>query len=109
MCRSVRQTPHAWTSSSTCPGPGRGSGRSSRLSSGRPGASSTMATTGASSTLGNMAAHTDIFDLGRLRVSSGEGRRLALGVRLGTFDFAGERYAVEPQLVDTMLDVSRMT
>src|ERR1700754_3246501 len=109
MCRSVRQTPHAWTSSSTCPGPGSGSGRSSRLRSGRPGASSTMATTGASSTLGTMAAHTDIFDLGRLRLSSGEGRRLELGVRLRAFAFRGERYAAEPELVDTILDVSRMT
>jgi len=47
-----------------------------------------------------MAAPTDIFDLGRLRLSSGEGRRLTLGVRLGDFDFGGERYAVEPPLVD---------
>ena len=56
-----------------------------------------------------MAAQTDIFDLGRLRLSSGEGRRLTLGVRLGDFDFGGERYAVEPARVDTTLDVSRMT
>jgi len=68
-----------------------------------------MARTGASSTLERMAAPTDIFDLGRLRLSSGEGRRLTLGVRLGDFDFGGERYAVEPQLVDATLDVSRMT
>ena len=56
-----------------------------------------------------MAAPTDIFDLGRLRLSSGEGRRLTLGVRLGDFDFGGERYAVEPPLVDATLDISRMT
>ena len=56
-----------------------------------------------------MVAHTDTFDLGRLRLSSGEGRRLTLGVRLGDFDFGGERYAVEPDLVDTTLDISRMT
>jgi uncharacterized protein len=56
-----------------------------------------------------MAAHTDTFDLGRLRLSSGEGRRLTLGVRLGTFDFGGEHYAVEPSLVDATLDISRMT
>jgi uncharacterized protein len=56
-----------------------------------------------------MAAHTDTFDLGRLRLSSGEGRRLTLGVRFGDFDFGGERYAVEPQFVDATLDVSRMT
>ena len=56
-----------------------------------------------------MAALTDIFDLGRLRLSSGEGRRLTLGARLGDFDLGGERYAVEPQQVDVTLDVSRMT
>src|SRR3954447_5633124 len=56
-----------------------------------------------------MAAPTDTFDLGRLRLTSGEGRRLTLGVRLGDFDFGGERYAVEPPLVDATLDVSRMT
>jgi uncharacterized protein len=32
-----------------------------------------------------------------------------LGVALGEFDFGGERYAVEPALVDATLDVSRMT
>src|SRR3954452_1879995 len=56
-----------------------------------------------------MAALTDIFDLGRLRLSSGEGRRLTLGVRLGDFDFGGERYALEPPMVDATLDISRMT
>jgi uncharacterized protein len=56
-----------------------------------------------------MAAPTDTFDLGRLRLSSGEGRRLTLGVRLGDFDFGGEHYAVEPALIDATLDISRMT
>jgi uncharacterized protein len=56
-----------------------------------------------------MAAPTDSFDLGRLRLSSGEGRRLTLGLRLGDFDFGGEHYAVEPALVDAILDISRMT
>jgi uncharacterized protein len=56
-----------------------------------------------------MAARTDIFDLGRLRLSAGEGRRLVLGVGLGDFDFGGETYAVEPPVVDATLDVSRMT
>jgi DUF177 domain-containing protein len=68
-----------------------------------------MARTGASSTLDDMAAPTDSFDLGRLSLSSGEGRRLMLGVRLGELDFGGEKYAVEPALVDATLDVSRMT
>jgi uncharacterized protein len=56
-----------------------------------------------------MAARTDTFDLGRLRLTSGEGRRLVLGVTLGDFDFGGERYAVEPPVIDATLDVSRMT
>ena len=56
-----------------------------------------------------MAALTDTFNLGRLQLSSGEGRRLTLGVRLGTFDFGGQRYDVEPESVDAMLDISRMT
>jgi uncharacterized protein len=56
-----------------------------------------------------MAALTDTFDLGRLKLSSGEGRRLTLGVALGTFDFGGTEYAVEPDQVDATLDVSRMT
>jgi len=56
-----------------------------------------------------MAVRTDSFDLGRLRLSSGEGRRLTLGVALGTFDYGGTQYAVEPTQVDATLDVSRMT
>jgi uncharacterized protein len=56
-----------------------------------------------------MAARTDIFDLGRLRLTAGEGRRLVLGVPLGDFDFGGERYTVQPPVVDATLDVSRMT
>jgi DUF177 domain-containing protein len=56
-----------------------------------------------------VAARTDTFDLGRLRLSSGEGRRLVLGTRLGDFDLGGERYAVEPPQIDVTLDVSRMT
>src|SRR3954463_10 len=56
-----------------------------------------------------MAARTDIFDLGRLRLSAGEGRRLGLGAVLGDFDFGGETYAVKPRVADATLDVSRMT
>ena len=56
-----------------------------------------------------MAARTDIFSLGRLRLTPGEGRRLILGVRLGEFDFGGERYATEPEQLDATLDISRMT
>jgi uncharacterized protein len=56
-----------------------------------------------------MAVRTDSFDLGRLRLSSGEGRRLTLGVAPGSFDYGGTLYAVEPAQVDATLDVSRMT
>jgi uncharacterized protein len=56
-----------------------------------------------------MAARTDSFDLGRLRLTSGEGRRLELGVCLGDFGFGAERYETRPEQVDALLDVSRMT
>lgn len=56
-----------------------------------------------------MPARTDTFDLARLRLSAGEGRRLELEVAIGDFDFAGQRYVVEPRSVPVMLDISRMT
>ncbi len=56
-----------------------------------------------------MAARTDAFDLGRLQLSSGEGRRLVLGVALDPMDFGGQRYAFAPPVADATLDVSRMT
>jgi uncharacterized protein len=56
-----------------------------------------------------MAARTDSFDLDRLKLSSGEGRRLTLGVALERFEFAGTQYAVDPAQIDVTLDVSRMT
>jgi uncharacterized protein len=68
-----------------------------------------MARTGASSTLAGMAAKTDVFDLGRLRLAPGEGRRLELAVPLGEFGYGGQRYAAAPARADAVLDVSRMT
>lgn len=56
-----------------------------------------------------MAARTDSFDLGTLSLVSGEGRQLNLSVALGEFDFGGTMYAIEPELVDVKLDISRMT
>jgi uncharacterized protein len=50
----------------------------------------------------------DDFDLGRLRLSVGEGRRLPLDVRMGSFSLAGERYATSPGRLGVVLDVSRM-
>jgi uncharacterized protein len=56
-----------------------------------------------------MSARTDILDLARLSLSSGEGRRLDLSVALDDFTYGGERYAVHPAAVPVRLDVSRTT
>ncbi len=56
-----------------------------------------------------MSRRTDSCDLGRLRLTSGEGRRLVLAVGLGRFEFGDEQYAVRPEPVPVTLDVSRMT
>jgi DUF177 domain-containing protein len=56
-----------------------------------------------------MAARTDTFDLDKLNLSSGEGRRFTLGVGLEPFEFAGTEYAVDPSVLDVTLDVARMT
>jgi uncharacterized protein len=56
-----------------------------------------------------MPARTDSFDLGRLRLTSGEGRRLALDVALDALQFGGEQYEVKPRVVTATLDISCMT
>jgi uncharacterized protein len=56
-----------------------------------------------------MSQRTDIFDLSRLLLSSGEGRRLELDVPVDGFDFGGQRYAVPDQNVQAILDVSHTT
>ena len=56
-----------------------------------------------------MAPRTDSFDLGRLRLTSGEGRRMELEVALDPLQFGGETYAVTPAAVDAILDISRTT
>jgi len=56
-----------------------------------------------------VAERSDTFDLGRLSLSSGEGRRLVLDVAVEGFDFAGQHYEVAPAPVPLTLDVSRMT
>jgi uncharacterized protein len=56
-----------------------------------------------------MAARTDSFDLGRLRMTSGEGRRMELDVALDALQFGGETYEVEPAVVTSVLDISAMT
>ena len=52
---------------------------------------------------------TDTFDLGGLRLTSGEGRRLDLDVAIEPFSLGGESYPVEPETVPVRLDISRTT
>ena len=56
-----------------------------------------------------MAQRTDIFSLGRLGLTSGEGRRLDLHVTLDPLELGGARYAATPAAVPVRLDVSRTT
>jgi len=56
-----------------------------------------------------MPARTDSFDLGRLRLTSGEGRRLELEVGLDALQFGGETYVITPEVVEAILDISRTT
>jgi uncharacterized protein len=52
---------------------------------------------------------TDLFDLASLRLTSGEGTRLNLQVRLSPLTFAGADYAPVPAVVDAVLDISCTT
>jgi len=54
-----------------------------------------------------MTQRTDTFDLGRLGLSSGEARRVDVLVPLETFEFGGQRYALDPEATPARLDVSR--
>jgi uncharacterized protein len=56
-----------------------------------------------------MPTRTDSFDLGALRLTSGEGRRLELEVALDPLKFGEETYAVTPAVVPAVLDISCMT
>ena len=56
-----------------------------------------------------MPQRTDLFELARLGLTSGEGRRLDLHVHVDPFAYGGQQYAVEPELVPVRLDVSRTT
>jgi uncharacterized protein len=53
-----------------------------------------------------MAQRTDSFDVGRLGLSSGEGRSLDLELPVDAFDFGGQRYEVSGGAVNAGLDVS---
>jgi len=52
---------------------------------------------------------TDTLELGRLSLSSGQGRTLELHVPVEPFDLRSSTYPVEPSLVPVRLDVSRTT
>ncbi len=54
-----------------------------------------------------MAQRTDIFDLGRLALHSGEGRRIDTHVSADPFEFGGQRYESDEGEVPVRLDVSR--
>jgi uncharacterized protein len=56
-----------------------------------------------------VALRTDTFDLGGLRLTAGEGRRLDLHVAIEPFSLAGESYPVQPENVPVRLDISRTT
>ena len=56
-----------------------------------------------------MAPRTDSFDIGRLGLSSGEGRRLDLDVPIERLMLAGQAYEAVPPEVPARLDVSRTT
>jgi uncharacterized protein len=56
-----------------------------------------------------MPQRTDTFELGRLGLTSGEGRTLDLHTAIEPFHFGGEPYAVTPELIPARLDVSRTT
>lgn len=56
-----------------------------------------------------MPLRSDMFDLGALRLTTGEGRRLELYVSLDPYMLGGERYNVTPELIPVRLDISRTT
>jgi uncharacterized protein len=56
-----------------------------------------------------MPQRTDVFDLARLGLTSGEGRRLELHVHVEPFSFGNQTYVPSPAVVPVRLDVSRTT
>jgi uncharacterized protein len=56
-----------------------------------------------------MGHRTDSFDIGRLGLSSGEGRRLELEVGVDPLELGGQSYAVPEGRVRATLDVSHTT
>jgi uncharacterized protein len=56
-----------------------------------------------------MASRADTFDLARLRLTSGEGRRLTLVVPLQPIALSGQRYGSSAGEAAVQLSISRMT
>jgi uncharacterized protein len=56
-----------------------------------------------------MSQRTEIFDLGALRLHSGEGRQLELSVPVDAFGMGGQTYQPAGGVVDAKLDVSHTT
>ena len=56
-----------------------------------------------------MAGRTDVFDLARLQLSSGQGRRVDLLVELEPLEFGGQRYSSQTRLTEAALDAARTT
>lgn len=56
-----------------------------------------------------MGTRIDTFDLNGLRLTSGEGRRLDLQVRIEPYELGADTYAIEPVVVPVRLDISRTT
>lgn len=54
-----------------------------------------------------MAGKTDVFDLARLQLASGQGRPVDLRVELERLEFGGQSYASADALTDALLDVTR--
>jgi uncharacterized protein len=56
-----------------------------------------------------MPQRTDIFDLARLRLSSGEGRRVDVHVAIDPLEYGGQRYSAGGAPTPVTLDVARTT
>jgi uncharacterized protein len=56
-----------------------------------------------------MGQRTEIFDVDRLGLSSGEGRRFEIDVPVRGFEFGGQRYELPGETVDALLNVDHTT
>lgn len=68
-----------------------------------------MRVAGARVTLGAVPQRTDTFDVGRLGLAAGEGRRFTLDVAIEPLTFGGATYAAAGGFVTATLDAERTT